>query len=41
MKLGLIAIGKFMPLVELQVRELVENNKEAFEIRISPFARKV
>ena len=41
MKLGLIAIGKFMALVELQVRELVENNKEAFEIRISPFARKV
>ena len=41
MKLGLIAIGKFTALVELQVMKLVENNKEAFEIRICLFAQKV
>ena len=40
MKFGLIAIGKFIALAELQLMEMVEK-KEAFEIRIPLFAWKV
>ena len=41
MKLALIAIGKFIPLAELQLMELLGNNHEKFEIRIFLFDWKV
>ena len=41
MKFGLIAIGKFIALAELELMELLESSKEELEIRIFLFAWKV
>ena len=41
MKLALIEIGKFIALAELQLMELLGNNRQEFKVRIFLFAWKV